>query len=107
LITSEEAQEAKSDVLGMIYEGKVDTTSTWVETSALLITKVVGEPFRQYFVITMTNDLTEDDIDELRRLEGELEKSLADCVVERDSYNKPHSFFPGSLSFTTVMIYGG
>lgn len=107
LITSEEAREAASDTLGMIYTGKVDGTKTWVETDALLVTEVLGEPFGRYFMIVMTDDFSEDDRDELDRLEAELGKSLADCVVERERHEQPHPFFPGSTSFVLVTVYGG
>jgi hypothetical protein len=91
----------------MISEGKIDSATTWVETSALLITRVTGKPFQQYFMIVMTDLLDEDDVDELRRLEAELGKSLADCVVERERIHKPHRSFPGSRYFDLVTVYGG
>lgn len=106
LITSQVAQ-AEGDVLGMIYAGKIDTTRTWVETSALLVTEVVGRPFGRYFMIVLTDGFSEDDRDELDRLEAELGNKLANCVVERESYEGAHPFFPGSTSFYLVTLYGG
>jgi hypothetical protein len=91
----------------MIYGGSVDKTSTWVETSALWVTEVVGVPFGRYFMIVITNDFSEDDRDELDALERELGKSLRDCVVEREHYETPHPDFPGSSSFYLVTVYGG
>jgi hypothetical protein len=91
----------------MISQGRIDAATTWVETSALLVTKVTGEPFQQYFMLVITNMMDEEDVDELRRLEGELGKSLADCVVEREWYEKAHPAFPGSTSFHVVTVYGG
>jgi hypothetical protein len=108
MITSEEAQAGgREDVLETIYGGKVHKTSTWVETDALLITEVTGEPFHRYFMIVITNDVTEDDVLELNRLAAELGKNLPDCVVERERYEMPHRFFPGSKHFDLVTVYGG
>jgi hypothetical protein len=107
LISSREAVEAPGDVLGKIYGGKIDTTRTWVETSALLVTEVLGEPFRRYFMIVMTNDIDEDDVSELHRLAMELGKNLPDCVVERERHEEAHPFFPGSKYFDLVTVYGG
>ncbi|MEU0912149.1 hypothetical protein [Streptomyces althioticus] len=107
LITSEEPVQASADVLGMIYGGTITTTQTWVETSALLVTKVLGEPFGCYYLVVMTSDLDEDDISELDRLSRELGKDLRDCVVERERHNKAHRFFPGSTYFDLVTLYRG
>ena len=106
LITSQEAEADKGDVLGMIYRGKIRTTRTWVETDALLITEVLGESFR-YFLLVLTDEVTEDDADQLHRLARELGKNLCDCVVERERVNKQHSRFPGSKYFDLVTVYGG
>lgn len=108
LISSQEAStSAEEDVLKMIYGGSITKTHTWVETSALLVTKCQGQPFGTYYVIVLTNDFCEDDISELDRLEGELGKKLDDCVVERERYEGAHPFFPGSQYFHLVTIYGG
>jgi hypothetical protein len=106
LITSQEAEADKGDVLGMIYRGKIRTTRTWVETDALLITEVLGESFR-YFLLVLTDEVTEDDADQLHRLARELRKNLCDCVVERERVDKQHSRFPGSKYFDLVTVYGG
>src|SRR5690606_29129481 len=76
LITSQGVQVPAGDALGMIYGGSVDTTRTWVETSALLVTECIGRPFDRYFMIVITNDVNEDDIGELHRLEAEVGKKL-------------------------------
>lgn len=107
LITSDEATAAEDDVLGMIYGGTIEETRTWVETSALLVTECLGQPFGRYFMLVITNDVCEDDVIELHRLSVELGKSLADCVVEREREHEPHPFFPGSLYFDLVTVYGG
>ncbi|MGC9439271.1 hypothetical protein [Streptomyces sp. WG5] len=107
LITSQEAAADRGDVLGMIYGGKVETTRTWVETGALLVSEVVGKPFGRYYMLVITNDVDEDDVTELARLAGELGKNLPDCVVERERVDRPHPFFPGSKFFDLVMVYGG
>jgi hypothetical protein len=107
LLASQDVLAGRVDVLKVIYTGTVQTTRTWVETSALLITEVLGEPFQRYFMIVMTNDVNEDDVTELDRLERELGKNLSDCVVERERVQKPHSRFPGSKYFDLVTVYGG
>ncbi|BET51784.1 hypothetical protein RGQ21_67660 [Kitasatospora aureofaciens] len=107
LITSQEASADSGDVLKEIYGGKVETTQTWVETGALLITEVTGQPFGQYFMLVITDAVDEDDVLELHRLAGELGKNLCDCVVERERVFKPHPFFPGSKYFDLVTVYGG
>lgn len=107
LITSQRAVPAQEDVLGMIYSGKVTATRTWVETGALLVTEVQGTPFGRYFMIVITNDVDEDDRDELQRLADELGKNLPDCVVERERVEEGHPFFPGSKYFDLVTVYGG
>lgn len=107
LITSRGTEVSRGDALGMIYGGKIDKTRTWVETDALLVTEVLGEPFGRYYMVVMTNDFSEDDRDELDALEKELGKSLKDCVVEREHHVKPHRFFPGSKSFYLVTLYAG
>jgi len=107
MITSSQAQAGGEDVLGMIYRGKIRKTSTWVETDALLITEVTGEPFLRYFMIVITDEVTEDDVLELNRLADELGKNLPDCVVERERHSGPHRFFPGSNYFDLVTVYGG
>lgn len=107
LITSQEAKPAQGDVLELIYSGKVTETRTWVETGALLVTEVLGEPFGRYFMIVITNDMDEDDRDELAKLSGELGKNLPDCVVERERVNNTHPRFPGSKYFDLVTVYGG
>jgi hypothetical protein len=106
LISSQTAA-AVGDVLGMIYAGKISTTRTWVETSALLVTEIIGQPFGKYYMLVITNDVTEDDWMELSRLAQELGKSLPDCVVERERCDNPHPFFPGSRHFDLVTVYGG
>lgn len=106
-ITSREIQAPAGDVLGMINAGKVRKTRTWVETSALLVTECLGEPFGRYFQIVVTNDADEDDWDELEALSQELGKKVTDCVAETMHVDKPHSFFPGSRSFDLVTVYGG
>ncbi|MEU9258991.1 hypothetical protein AB0D68_10955 [Streptomyces sp. NPDC048212] len=98
---------ADEDVLGMIYGGTITETRTWVETSAMLVTECLGEPFGRYFVVVMTNHFSEDDRDELDRLQAELGRNLPDCVVEAETYEKAHPFFPGSSSFNLVTVYGG
>jgi len=107
MITSREASAPRSDVQGMIYRGEVTTTRTWVETDAILVTEVLGEPFGQYFMLVITDLFTEEDTDELARLADELGKNLPDCVVERERVNAPHRFFPGSSYFDLVTVYGG
>jgi hypothetical protein len=107
LITSQEACAAGEDVLGMIYGGTIAETRTWVETSAMLVTEVTGKPFGRYFMVVMTNDFSEDDRDELDRLRQELGRNLPDCVVEVETHEKAHPFFPGSKSFNLVTLYGG
>lgn len=107
LITPGTAVADSGSTLEMIYGGTIDTTRTWVETDALLITECLGEPFGRYFMIVITSDVTEDDVDQLRRLSLELGKDLSDCVVERERVNKAHRFFPGSKYFDLVTVYGG
>lgn len=107
LIASQGASATDEDVQGMIYTGTITTTRTWVETSALLVTEVQGKPFGTYYMLVITNDITEDDVLELHRLEGELGKKLTECVVEREHEDEPHPFFPGSKNFDLVTIYGG
>ena len=107
LITSQEAKPAGEDVLGMIYGGTITKTHTWVETSAMLVTACIGKPFGRYFMVIMTNDFSEDDRDELDRLQQEIGKNLSDCVVEVERYEKAHPFFPGSSSFNLVTLYAG
>lgn len=107
LTTSQEAKPLAGDVLGMIYGGKISSTRTWVETSALLVTECLGEPFGRYFILVITNEVDEDDMTELARLAEELGKNLPDCVVERERHEIPHRFFPGSKYFDLVTVYGG
>lgn len=107
LITSQDAEADKRDVLGEIYGGSISSTRTWVETASLLITECVGEPFGRYFMIVITNEVDEEDVLELHRLAGELGKNLCDCVVERERVLNPHPFFPGSQYFDLVTVYGG
>lgn len=107
LITSQEANLVQEDVLRLIYSGSVTETRTWVETGALLVTEVRGNPFGRYFMVVITNDVDEDDRDELQRLADELGKNLPDCVVEQERANNPHPFFPGSKYFDLVTVYGG
>ncbi|MEU5166809.1 hypothetical protein [Streptomyces mutomycini] len=107
LITSQEALKAGEDVLGMIYGGTITKTRTWVETSAMLVTECIGKPFGCYYMVVMTDGFSEDDRDELDRLQIKLGKSLSDCVVEVERYKKPHPFFPGSSSFNLVTLYAG
>lgn len=107
IMMSQEAVTAQEETLKLIYGGTVTTTSDWVETTALSVTEVLGEPFGRYFSIVMTNDLNQDDVEELVRLERELGKKLNDCVVERERINNPHPWFPGSRYFDLVTIYGG
>ncbi|WP_395759491.1 hypothetical protein OIE82_27195 [Streptomyces althioticus] len=106
-ITSREIQAPAGDALGMINAGTVNTTRTWVETSALLVTEICGEPFGRYFLIVVTNDVDEDDWDELERLSQELGKNVAECVVEREHIDSPHPWFPGSQFFDLVTVHGG
>jgi hypothetical protein len=82
-------------------------TRTWVETGAMLISEVQGEPFGKYYVAVITNDADEDDTAELRRLEKELGRSLRGCIIETEHHDNPHRFFPGSRSFDLVTIYAG
>ncbi|MEU0952809.1 hypothetical protein ABZ353_10770 [Streptomyces niveus] len=105
MITSEAV--VAEDALGMIYGGTVDSTQTWVETSAMLVTVCKGKPFGTYFILVLTDAVTAEDLVELQRLEVELGKKLDDCVVERERYDKPHRFFPGSRSFQLVTLYAG
>jgi len=107
LITSQDAVRGHEEVLGMIYGGTIDSTSTWVETSALLVTEIQGRPYGRYFVVVLTNDSSEDDRDELDRLQVELGRPLPECVVEREAFRSPHAFFPGSTSFYMITLYGG
>lgn len=107
LITSRETVQAPTDVLGMIYGGTIDETHTWVETSALLVTKCQGKPFGTYFMIVITNDAGLDETSELNRLSTEIGKSLSECVVEKERVENAHPFFPGSRYFDLVTVYGG
>lgn len=107
LITRQETVEVPDDVVGMIYGGHVDSTRTWVETDALIVTEVRGRPFGRYYVLVITDQVCDDDVAELQRLSTEVGKSLADCVVEKDRHFNPHPEFPGSSYFDLVTVYGG
>ena len=107
MISSHEASAPRADVQGMIDGGKVYTTRTWVETEALLVTEVLGEPFGRYYMIVVTDQADEDDEIELNRLADELGKNLPDCVVERMRVDSPHPWYPGSSYFYLVTLYGG
>jgi len=95
------------DILGMIYGGTIDETHTWVETTALLVTRCQGKPFGTYYRLVITDAAGEEEVEELQRLSTELGKSLSDCVIERERVNNPHPFFPGSHYFDLVLVYGG
>ncbi|MET7296328.1 hypothetical protein ABZS79_30185 [Streptomyces griseoloalbus] len=105
ILTPTEADHSKA--LELIYGGEIDTTTTWVESTAMLITEVRGKPFGRYFRIVITNDAMESDAAELTRLEQELGKSLGGCIIEKEHHGEPHSFFPGSKSFDLLMVYAG
>lgn len=107
LITSQEAVVPETDVLEMIYGGKISETHTWVETTSLLVTRCQGQPFGTYYRLVITNEADVDDMVELQRLSTELGRSLSDCVVERERVHNPHPFFPGSRYFDLVMVYPG
>lgn len=96
-----------SKALETIYSATIDTTRTWVETDALLVTEAQGEPFGKYYTVVITNDAGEDETEELHRLEKELGRSLRECIIETEHHDNPHRFFPGSRSFDLVTIYVG
>lgn len=103
LITS---HESRADAQGMIYaDGEIHSIDEWVRTDALLVEEVRGEPFRRYYLITATDVFSEDDRDELDRLEAELGRKLADCVVDREKVDQPAEGFPGSSFFYLVTLY--
>ncbi|MFD5069151.1 hypothetical protein ACFWNC_14650 [Streptomyces sp. NPDC058369] len=107
LITRQETVEVSDDVAGMIYGGEIVSTSTWVETDALIVTEVQGRPFGRYFLLVITDQVREDDVAELQRLSDELGKSLSECVVEKERCFEPHPWFPGSSHYDLVTVYGG
>ncbi|GAA1434597.1 hypothetical protein GCM10009601_59320 [Streptomyces thermospinosisporus] len=105
MITPTEADHSKA--LELIYSGKIETTRTWVETEAMLIAEVIGEPFGRYYQLVITDLVDQDDVAELNRLETELGKPLGECIIEKEHHDNRHSFFPGSQSFDLLTIYAG
>jgi len=101
-----QSHAAQADVQAAIYEtGEIHEIDEWVRTDALLVEVVYGEPFRRYLLVTITSDFSEDDRCELDRLERELGKKLADCVVDRERIDRPAPSFPGSTYFYLVTLY--
>ncbi|MFJ8859752.1 hypothetical protein ACIRD8_15095 [Streptomyces sp. NPDC102451] len=96
-----------SKALEMINTGTIETTRTWVETSALIVTECLGAPFGKYYVVVVTDDAGDDDTKELHRLSAELGKPLGDCIIEKEHHDKPHRWFPGSQSFDLLTVYAG
>lgn len=97
----------RSKALELIYRGTIHTTRIRVMTDSMKITEALGEPFRRYFLVVLTNLCDEDDEAELARLEKELGKPLGDCIVEKEHHDQPHPWFPGSSSFDLVTLYAG
>lgn len=106
LIKSQAVQTTNGTITGLIRGGTILSGVTWTATAALLVTEIQAN-FGRYYKATIADTAGADEAAELCRLERELGKCLADCVVVSVRHERPHRAFYGSKSFTVVTIYGG
>lgn len=106
LIKSQAVQTTNGTIAGLIRGGTIQSGVAWTATAALLVTEIQAD-FGRYYKATIADTAGADEAAELSRLERELGKSLADCVVVSVRHERPHRAFYGSRSFTVVTIYGG
>ncbi|MFE9287238.1 hypothetical protein [Streptomyces olivaceus] len=91
----------------IIHEGDVRQGRTWNESMQCRVLKVQLESSHTYYLLTISDQAGADEEELLDDLEAELGKPLADCVVESETINRPHSKFRGSASFRQVTLYAG